>query len=49
MVDPTLLGLILVSSFNRFREDTQIEPVVGKTSSAPVVLTQNMSYIDVTR
>jgi hypothetical protein len=45
MVDPTLLGLILVSSFNRFREDTQIEPVVGKTSSAPVVLTQNTSYI----
>jgi hypothetical protein len=44
LVDSTLSGLIVVSSFNRFREDTQIEPVVGKVTSEPVELTQGIPY-----
>jgi hypothetical protein len=45
LVDSTLSGLLVVSTFNRWNEDTQIEPVVGKTTALPIELTQNTSYV----
>ncbi|KAG7363841.1 glycosyl hydrolase family 99 protein [Nitzschia inconspicua] len=45
LVDSALSGLLVVSSFNRFREDTQLEPVVGKSTSLPITLTQSTTYV----
>ena len=44
LVDSTLSGLIIVSSFNRFREDTQIESLVGESTNLPTELTQGETY-----
>jgi hypothetical protein len=44
LVDSTLSGLVVVSSFNRFREDTQIESLVGESTNLPTILTQNDTY-----
>lgn len=44
LVDSTLGNLVVVATFNRFDEDTQIEQVAGKSSNLPIELTRNWTY-----
>jgi hypothetical protein len=44
LVDSTFNNLLIVVSFNRFSEDTQIEPITGKNSSIPDSLTDGIQY-----
>jgi hypothetical protein len=44
LVDPLVDSLLLVNSFNEWHEDTQIEPVVGTTTSLPGELTNELVY-----
>jgi glycoprotein endo-alpha-1,2-mannosidase len=44
LVDPQVQDLLLVNSFNEWHEDSQIEPVVGQTTSLPDELTNGVEY-----
>lgn len=44
LVDPLADNLILINSFNRWSEDSQIEPVTGDVTDLPNDLTQGLSY-----
>ena len=44
LVDPAMNNLLMVTSFNEWHEDTQIEPCVGKASSLPDTLTHGLEY-----
>ncbi|KAG7352533.1 glycosyl hydrolase family 99 protein [Nitzschia inconspicua] len=41
---PTTQNLLMVNSFNEFHEDTQIEPVIGPTTTLPESLTNGLEY-----
>ena len=43
-VDESAQNLLMVNSWNEFHEDTQIEPIVGKTASTPNHLTMGLEY-----
>jgi glycoprotein endo-alpha-1,2-mannosidase len=43
-VDDNADNLLVVTSFNEWHEDTQIEPVVGKTSKVPHMYTLGIEY-----
>jgi glycoprotein endo-alpha-1,2-mannosidase len=44
LVDENVQNLLMVNSFNEWHEDTQIEPVVGETTSLPELLTNGIEY-----
>ena len=44
LVDPAMNNLLMVTSFNEWHEDTQIEPCVGKATSLPDTLTHGLEY-----
>ena len=44
LVDSSVQNLLIVNSFNEWHEDTQIEPVVGTTTSSPSNFTYGLEY-----
>ena len=44
LVDPGVNNLLMVNSFNQWREDTQIEPLFGTTAAFPWIDTQGLTY-----
>jgi hypothetical protein len=44
LVDSTFNNLLIVVSFNRFSDETQIEPITGKNSNIPNSLTDGIQY-----
>jgi len=44
LVDPNLHNLLIINSFNRWDDDTQIEPLVGVRTNEPYEMTQGVYY-----
>jgi|GEM_PF-820735 len=44
LVDPNIESVLTITSFNEWFEDTQIEPVVGKSTTIPTTLTTGLEY-----
>jgi glycoprotein endo-alpha-1,2-mannosidase len=45
LVQESTSNLLLVNSFNEWHEDSQIEPVVGDTTTLPVLYTEGLEYV----
>jgi len=44
LADSNADNLLIVTSFNEWHEDTQIEPVIGNTTADPYLYTQGLEY-----
>ena len=44
LVDPMVDSLLMINSFNEWHEDTQIEPLIGISTSRPFNLTHGIEY-----
>jgi glycoprotein endo-alpha-1,2-mannosidase len=45
LVQESTSNLMLVNSFNEWHEDSQIEPVVGDTTTFPLLYTEGLEYV----
>jgi glycoprotein endo-alpha-1,2-mannosidase len=45
LVQESTSNLLLVNSFNEWHEDSQIEPVVGDTTTFPLLYTEGLEYV----